>query len=453
MIGNFASKVAAAFILPIYAFFVSPEALGTFDYYQTIMGIITPLAFVSIWDAILRYGLISEDLDDRSRMISTAVAFAIMAFVVIVIVVFICFSLFPQYSKTMLAVASMMTFYAFAQTWQYICRAESQTKLYAVSGVVATLVNFALILFLVCIFDLQLIGLCVSYCLGQAAVIILIEARLHSIRMVDARQIDRKILKRFLRYTWPLALNAAILAFHAGFGRILVINVLGADQAGLYTYSLKFGSIISMVGSIFSMAVIEEAILRIGSDKAKDFFTSISKGLIILLFSVGIISLPIILAFYYFIGSTAFADSSPLIPLSLANGIALTLSTAVGSVFSITDKTDHVASTSLLGCVVSVVLSCVLIQIMGTSGVLWGLVCGSICIALVRVLIGIKLVHYRFPAALFLGFIIAFSLGSLVYEYGTAYFSALYMGVFGLAVIPFFLGVKKGVTTLNHIQD
>ena len=45
-IGNLASKMMVALLIPIYAFFVKSEELGYFDYTQTIMNILIPIIFL-----------------------------------------------------------------------------------------------------------------------------------------------------------------------------------------------------------------------------------------------------------------------------------------------------------------------------------------------------------------------------------------------------------------------
>ena len=54
-IGNFSTKMLSSLLVPIYAFYIATEELGTFDYSQTIMNILIPIVFVSIWEAVIRF--------------------------------------------------------------------------------------------------------------------------------------------------------------------------------------------------------------------------------------------------------------------------------------------------------------------------------------------------------------------------------------------------------------
>ena len=59
-IGNLASKILSAILIPIYAFYVSSSDLGIFDYSQTLMQIIVPIVYFSIWEAILKYVILAD---------------------------------------------------------------------------------------------------------------------------------------------------------------------------------------------------------------------------------------------------------------------------------------------------------------------------------------------------------------------------------------------------------
>lgn len=57
LIGNLSSKILTSLLVPIYAFYVTSADLGTYDYSHTIMNILIPILFISVWDAIIRFVL------------------------------------------------------------------------------------------------------------------------------------------------------------------------------------------------------------------------------------------------------------------------------------------------------------------------------------------------------------------------------------------------------------
>lgn len=453
LIGNFASKAVNVVILPLYAFFVTEDALGTFDYYQSLMSILSPLAFVSIWDALLRFVLVEKKSSIKDDSISTIFFFAIAMAAIVGVIAIVGFFCFFEHSHIIAYVGTMTLCYAMGQLWQYSCRAMSKTKLYAMSGFVATIINFFLILVLVCILDMQLNGLCISFCVGQIAIILIIEWRIKLLQHVHLKRLNFSLLKKYVRYSMPLAVNLVILAINSGFGRIVVMNVLGASEAGLFTYALKFGGIISAIGSIFSMAVVEEAILRADDPSASTFFESISKGMSMALISLGIISLPVIKIFYGFIADTGFATSIAVVPYSVANGVILTMGTALGSIFSVVNKTDYVAYTSLVGCIISVVAACLMLSPWGIVGVGAAMMLGSFCLLITRIIGGIKLIHYRFHIVSFSALCAFYALATIFFFLTINSFDFVTEALFALVVLPFVPVALRGLKLIKCIPD
>ena len=89
-IGNFSSKILTALLVPIYAFYISSEDLGTYDYSQTIMNIVIPIVFVSIWEAIIRFILGEKDKEDQNKKLATSAFFTVcmcLFFIIITLIV------------------------------------------------------------------------------------------------------------------------------------------------------------------------------------------------------------------------------------------------------------------------------------------------------------------------------------------------------------------------------
>ena len=62
-IGNLSTKLLSAILVPLYAFYVNAEDLGAFDYSQTLLNIVVPIAFLCVWEAVLKFVLAEEEKD------------------------------------------------------------------------------------------------------------------------------------------------------------------------------------------------------------------------------------------------------------------------------------------------------------------------------------------------------------------------------------------------------
>lgn len=396
-IGNMASKATTALIIPIYAYFVTPEDLGTFDYLQTIMTCLAPFCFLAVWEAVLRF-MLQEQSDEVLNVGLSTVIFICMVSIAGTIVAAVALGLlFDQSSALIWSAAIMIAAYGAASVWQYLCRAYGESRLYSFAGAAAALVNILLIAVLVCGIGLQLQGLVISYVLGQLAVIGIIESNLRFLNRFRTKLISAKTARRFLKFSAPLAFNLLFLSSVTGFGRIIITNVLGPSSNGLYTFAMRFASIITTLGSIFSMAVIEESVLRVGSGKEqnKEFFTIIINNSAIVLLSASTIALPVIRIFYSFISETEYYSSYNLVPLFILYACCTVMATITGNVLQVSNKTDVAAFGSFAGAAATGISSILLVAPLGVFGVEIGLLLGSVSILGFRFAYGRRLVHFE----------------------------------------------------------
>lgn len=393
-VGNVAAQVTSALIVPIYAFFVTSENLGRYDYFITLAQMISPLCFLAIWESVLRYVMRETDESKRGVLISSIIAFSIAATSVIILGSFILSNLMSAISQSVIAVAVMSASVGLAQVWQYFARSLGHTKLYAASGIISAFVSFGGVILFVCLLRQQLTGLVSAYILSQLSLVVIIEFKLRLISSFSLKSISKHYILKLLRFSAPLALNLLLLAFVTGFGRILITNVLGPADNGLYTFAMKFGTILVSLGSIFAMAVVEEAILRIGKPDADQFFQIVTTNTLYLLLCISSILMPCIEIFYYLIASTEYASSLVYTPAFIGYGIATVLSTVVACVFQTTQKTQYVALTSAVGAIATAVFSILAVRPFGAQGVALGLFLGALAMLLTRYFISKRLVSY-----------------------------------------------------------
>lgn len=455
-IGNMASKATTALIVPIYAYFVNPEALGSFDYLQTIMTCLAPFCFMAVWEAVLRFMLNEHDEHTMTSSLSTVMAICLIATAATAVCSLI-ISVFIEGSSGMVWPAcAMIDAFGCASVWQYLCRAYGESRLYSFSGAVAAVVNLLLILLSVCGLRMQLAGLVISYVSGQLAIIAIIEARLRFLSRARLSQANVRLAKRFISFSAPLALNLLFMSCVTGFGRILITNVLGAEANGLYTFALRFATIITTLGSIFSMAVIEESVLRIGAPKEANerFFTAIITNTAVLLLSICVIALPLVRLFYSFIRETPYYDSFGLVPIFLLYACCSVMGTITGNVLQVTNHTDVTAIGSFLGAAVTAVTSIILVGVLGSLGVEMGLLFGSITIFVFRFVYGRTLIRFDVGWRAIIAFLVLYGIVSLVcissVVEGSVAAQVLIFCVFSAISAPFFI---RSANAIRMVPD
>lgn len=456
-IGNIASKAMMAIIIPVYAFFVTPSAVGNYDYWLSLAQTASPILFFAIWEAVLKFLISNDDKLFYRQAKGTVLVFSLIMVAVAVAFVAIAVFAFGFESYSTAAIASMCISLGLLQIWQYFARSAGKTREYATSGVIASLITFTLIVVLVCVLALQEFGLVVSYICGQLAALLYLEWHVRLVSLSNLCLASATCLRSFLAYSTPCVFNLIAGTLTLTVGRVLIVNILGTEANGLYAFALKFANIVTALGGIFSLAVIEEGILRARAAGAGDFYTHVSSALLVILMSVACMGLPAIVLFYDLIGGTEYSSSLVLVPLSLLYAVGAVMSTQFGSVFMATGKTANQALTTIAGLILATAVSALLIAPLGLVGVMGGLVIGTFGMAVLRFMLARKLISFSVKLNDLIPLVFLFCvLVAVVYltPFGgtrVCHFVSLFVAC--AISVPLFVRAVKAINNVPDIRD
>lgn len=391
-IGNFSSKILMAIIIPIYAFYVTSEDLGNFDYAQTLMSIFVPIAFLSVWDAVLKYSI--DKKYKEKEIINNVLVLTGIATIIVWGISFVLCKVGTL--EHFVAILLMFLCYGYGQIWQYFARGLGRTKLYVISGITSTVVNFTLISICVIWLKMGLSGLYIAYIASQLSIVLVIEGKLRLLRQCNLKDCKKKIIIEMICFSAPLTLNTISSWLFNGFSRFIITNRLGAFENGLYAFSNKFAIVIIMFGSVITMAVIEEAIISKNNkvDGMKE--SKSAEELYIAILSLAIVAMPVIALFYEFISSSEYYSSIVYVPLLLLYAVFSTLASNIGAQFQALEKTQYQFVTTIIGSGACAVVSICLIDRYGIYCVVISQVVGALLMVISRYTLVNKYMKYKF---------------------------------------------------------
>ena len=390
-IGNFSSKILTSVLVPIYAFYISAEALGIYDYSQTIMNIAIPIVFVSIWESIIRFILGQKDGENKNKVFGSSAFFALCACIYSGVCIII-ISLFIKMAYINYFIV-MICSTALAQIWQYYARALERNKLYVITSVIGTVINLLLNIVLIIILDMDIEALYISYICSQLSIFLILEYKLRILKRIKGN-IDFNLLKKMLIYSAPLVLNSIAAWMFNGFGRIIIFENLGAFSNGIYSFANKFANIITTIGNVVSMAILEEAMISLRDNKFDSNYPKLLEQVFKIFMSLIIVAMPAIAIFYQFIDTTQYYESLNLVPFLLMYSVLLTMSINIGIIFKSINKNKHQVITTVIGSIVMLGVSYWSLNVWGVYGVVLGQAVSALVMLLSRYIISKRLVTY-----------------------------------------------------------
>lgn len=395
LIGNMSSKILMVMLIPIYAYFITTETLGRYDYALTLVNIVMPIALVAIWEAILKF-LLSSSEEEHGKIIASTVVFTFVASIIMAIAAAV-FLFFIEvdigYEGMFIA---MLVIQSFSQIWQYYARALKANVVYVQSGIAATVINFLSIILFICIFRFELMGLYISYLLGQITLLFIIERKVKILRYVRKNNVKLSIIKSMVVFSAPLVLNLVSLWLISGFGKTIIVEYLGTAMNGLYSFANKFSQIITIFGSVVTMALIEEAISTKNKPDFPQKFSKTIEKLFEIFQMIGIVALPAIFVFYGLISNTDYYESRYFVPILIFYSIFIVMATNIGSIFQVISKTNIIFVTTVTGSLVTVVTSYAGIHTLGVYAVLIGQFFGALSMMFLRYKVAKKYIDIYF---------------------------------------------------------
>lgn len=372
LVGTLSTKMLNVLLVPIYAYFVSSEDLGDYDYVIAIANIITPIVYAVIWEAILRYCIRTNEKKDLEAYLSTAVLFFAMMNVAAIVVVFV-ISFFYKDIITLVLIMSFILVYGAASMWQYATRSLGENKRYVVAGISGSATFVVCNILFIAIYKLNYLGLSVSQIISQLVIVVVLESKVHLISRCKTKLFSKTKLKEMLAFSIPLVINNISLWIYLSGNKVIIQNFIGVADNGLYSFASRFSILISLFSTVISMAVIEESYsfntLEEYKNRMSKLITIISKGY----FSLSTLALPAIYILYTIaFKNTEYYSSSNYIYLLLLSALFTALSNNFGSSFQVTNNTKYISITTIMGAVVALVLSLLLVKPMGIYGVLIG---------------------------------------------------------------------------------
>ena len=349
-IGNLSSKIFNFLLVPIYAYTISSTDLGNYDYIITLASIIIPIVYMVLWEAILKFSL-SQKATIR-RITTTTSIFTIILNIIIIPIMYIVFQYFYNIGVNAIYIVGIFVLYGLTNIWQYYARALKYEKVYVFSSIIATISNLIMNIIFICVLKMGFIGLAISYIVSNVIAIVVIEFKVKIISSIKLEDFDAKLLKNMIIFSAPLVLNTVSAWLLSGASRIIIINKLGSNANGIYTFANKFSVIVTLIGSVINMAFVEESIINSKSENVDNDFLKTVEFLLEKFLSLLILAIPTINIFYYMITSTEYYESKLYFPFLLIYSLFSVMATNIGTIFHVINKTKYAFFTTILGTIV-----------------------------------------------------------------------------------------------------
>lgn len=268
-IANMLTRVMMLVIVPLFSYYLTTTEFGIVDTVTTTTSLLLPIATVSIYDAVLRFGM-KEDADNK-QILSNAL-FMVVGLVILLVIIF---PVIPSsITKYYFVFCCILVFDEIISIFNSFTKSIGQVMLSAEVSVLRTGIFLSTSLIFVVALKWNVRGYIFSIIIAQIVAIIAFVLKIKVVHYVRF-SVDFKMLKDMIVYSLPLMVNSIMWWVMQSSDKYALIFFKGMSSNGIYSVANKIPSIITMVHSVFFQAWQLSAIEEFGNEETSAFYSDI----------------------------------------------------------------------------------------------------------------------------------------------------------------------------------
>ena len=380
-VGNLGSKLLVLLLLPFCTYYINPSGMGYYDLLYSILEVLKPIAVLAIPESLFRW-LLDKGANVRSVFASWTTMFLVLVGIFSVLYAVIWFVV--GFSDALIMYLLVLTGVCY-MSLQFATRGLHNNKLFALQGIVYSLVLCLSSLLYVIPLRLDYFGLLLGILTGNVVACVLMTVTQWRSLGFSFSERNREIRNQMFKYSALLLPNTICWWLVNSFGRVIVTFFLGAAANGIFAIAGRFPMALNMVSSIFQQAWTEQAVGEFDSDDRDQYFTKIFHLYSKLILSLAIVLIPFTKLFIDLFLEASYSEACNYIGLLYLGSAICSFSSFFGTSYLCGKDTKGAATTTVFGAIVNCVVGIALVIPFGINGVAIGMVVSQATIWLIRV--------------------------------------------------------------------
>lgn len=380
-IGNLGSKMILFFLVPLYTNYLTTEEYGIADLIFTMAQLMVPVVSLTIYDAVIRFGLDKKNRTVDVLRIGLTIAFIGSICTVLITPIWNIYSPISAW-KWHLSIYVIGSF-VLSILNSYL-KVKGLNKKFAAVSILQTLIMALLnILLLVC-YRTGVRGYMIA---NIVAVYVSIGISLFWGKVLEdlrKSKFDRNLFSSMVGYSAPLILNDLSWWVIHSSDKFMIEAIVGATALGLYTVATKIPSLINVMISIFGQAWGISSVKEIESTNDSNFYTEVFEGYSFITFFCCMILVSIIKLFMSIYVGVNFRESWVFVPMLLVSAGFSAISSYYGQMYGALKKSWNSMISTLVAALVNIAANYYFIPKIGISGAVIGTVLAYIVLMIVR---------------------------------------------------------------------
>lgn len=446
LIGNVSSKFIIFLLLPLYTKYLTPEQYGLYDLEITYLTLMLSVLFLEIWSPVLRYIYDCKDICNKYNVVKNGLFVFALSAILFVFGMIIVGGLVKIEYLVWLILYGLL--YNTTTMYNFVARGLGYNKLFAVAGFINTIIVASVNVVMIVFLHMGVISLFIASIIGLIVNVLIIEKKIALRENCLVGELDFTLIRQMLKYAIPLCMNSLSFWFLTAFNRIAISNTLTLYDNGLYAVAGKFGTILSIASSAFTLAWQETAFAQNSSIEKRSIFFSVAFDKFLNFMTITFICfLPAVWYIFPIIIDGTFGNAREFVPLCILASFLSILSGFLASIFGNYKNTNDILITTTIGAIINIALIYLLIGKVGLMAANISMSAGYLITVMMRIHRLRKNINFQVQYVSILRSIILSVIAIIVFNTGGYIMNGLFF-LFGVTI-----GVLLFKKELNLILD
>ena len=390
-LSNFATKLLSFFLVPLYTSVLTTGEYGTYDLFNTTVGVLLPILTLNVLEGVLRFAL---DKDyDRGALVTVGVRYILSSLVIVCLgLSVLCFTGLFNFGIEYACLFVLMYFTQVVVGFvTYYVRGIARITDLSVSSVIASAVTITLNVVFLLPLHMGLIGYFLANIIGPLTQVVYLVVRSHmcgDLHLLSNYSTQRK---EVVAYSKPLIANSIAWWVNNVSDRYIVIFFCGVAANGIYSVASKIPSVLNIVQSVFSQAWTLSSVKDFDSEDKDGFFsnTYAAYSCLLTIICSGLIVADKFLAGFLY--ANEFYSAWRYVPWLTIAILFGALAGYLGGFFTAVRDSKEFSRSTTIGAVVNIFLNIILVPLIGPLG---AAIATAVCYAVVWAIRLMRSRHY-----------------------------------------------------------
>ncbi len=367
------NKIIPFLLLPLITrLLTDPSDFGVYDMFNQIIGFGSPLIMLGMYDAMFREYFEKEDASYRYNVTTTANRIVLISSIVGFAILLIFNKAFSNIFFGSREYGNIVLFSAISLLISTNCviiaaptRIQNQRKVYVVSGLLSSAGGYFISILLLWL-GYSYFGLIYSNILMGG--ILLVFFFMLNKKFFSLGKFDMNITKELFKIGLPLLPTFLIYWVYNSMDRIMIANILGTRELGIYSIGSKIASISMLIYAAFAGGWQYFAFSTMKDDDQVELNSKVFEYLGAISFLSVLAIYPIIKILFGIMFAGEYLKGHIVVPYLYLSPLLLMLFQIAGNQFLVIKKSYLSTITLSLGALANIILNTILIPRMGIEG-------------------------------------------------------------------------------------